>query len=568
MAISLQILKPILLQSRLIDEEKFNEYLEKSQRTGQNLVDILVSEGVITREYFIELLSNYLQIPRVHLKGKDISYDILNLIPEDIARSRSAIIFGKEGRYLQVAMTDPTDLEAIEFLERYTNTPIKVYITTEDDLRNAFALYRQHITENFKNIIEANLKQAVRIEGLSLAEAAAELPIVSLFDTIIEYAASLNATDIHLERLSDSVLIRFRIDGLLREIVRLPKETHPALIARVKILANLQIDEHNRPQDGRFKYTKGTDVFDIRISIVPTMYGEKVAMRLLLGALKPLSFEELGMQPYTTAAVETNIKRSYGMILVTGPTGSGKTTTLYSILSKLNRPEIHIITIEDPIEYELKYVNQIQVNSKVGLDFATGLRSIVRQDPNIIMVGEIRDSETADIAINASLTGHLVLSTLHTNDAVTAVPRLFDMGCQPFLVAATINAVIAQRLVRKICPDCIESYAVPQNLKEIIKRQFIESPYKKESYHIPTQLYRGRGCKVCGNTGYKGRLAIYEIFNINEQIRNYIQSPKFSIDGLRELAGKQQMVTLFEDGLVKAELGLTTVEEVFRVIQE
>jgi len=568
MAISLQVLKPILLQSGLVSEDKFNKALEISKRTGQNVTDILISDGTMTKEYLTEIVSNFLKIPQVRLRGKDISYEVLNILPEDIARSRSVAVFAKEGEYLNMAMIDPTDLESIEFIQRYVNMPLKVFITTDDDLRNIYALYRQKIAENFKSIVEENIKQAAKIEGLSLEQAAVELPIIALFDNVIEYASSLNATDIHVERLGDAVLIRFRIDGLLKEVIRLPKETHPAIIARIKVLSNLQIDEHNRPQDGRFKYKKGDEVFDIRISILPTMYGEKVAMRLLQGALKPLSFEELGMQPYSADILSANIKRTYGAILVTGPTGSGKTTTLYSVLNKLNRPEVNVVTIEDPIEYEMKYVNQIQVNEKAGLSFADGLRSIVRQDPNIIMVGEIRDGETAGIAVNAALTGHLVLSTLHTNDATTAVPRLFDMGVEPFLVSATINAIVAQRLVRRICKDCIYSIPVTEDAKALVKKYFAESPYKKTKYSIPAQLYKGKGCKICNFTGYKGRLAIYEILDVNEDMRGLIQSAHFSLDSLRESAGKNNMMTMFEDGLVKAELGLTTIEEILRVIKE
>ena len=568
MAISLQVLKPILLQSGLVSEEKFNKALDVSKRTGQKVTDILISDGVITKDYLTEIVSNFLHIPQVKLRGREIPYETLNILPEDIARARNVAIFATEADYLDIAMVDPTDLEAIEFIQRYTNKPLKVFITTDEDLRNAYALYRQKIAENFRNIVEENIKQAAKIEGLSLEQAAVELPIIALFDNVIEYASSLGATDIHVERLGDAVLIRFRIDGLLKEVIRLPKETHPAIIARIKVLSNLQIDEHNRPQDGRFKYKKGEEVFDIRVSILPTMYGEKVAMRLLQGALKPLSFEELGMQPYSADILASNIKRSYGMILVTGPTGSGKTTTLYAVLNKLNRPEVNVVTIEDPIEYEMKYINQIQINDKAGLTFADGLRSIVRQDPNIIMVGEIRDGETAGIAINAALTGHLVLSTLHTNDATTAVPRLFDMGVEPFLVSATVNAIVAQRLVRRVCKDCIQSVPVTDSAKDLVKKYFVESPYKKTKYSIPTQLYKGKGCKTCNFTGYKGRLAIYEILDVNEDMRGLIQSTNFSLDSLRESAGKNNMVTMFEDGLVKAELGLTTIEEILRVIKE
>ncbi len=568
MKIALQILKPLLLQTGIVTEDQFAVAIEKSKRTGQNVSDILISQGTINQDYLIDLLSKFFNTPRVKVSGKEINFDFLNLIPEDIARARNAIIFDKKDDYIYLAVTDPTDLESINFIQRYTNTQTKVFLTTDDDLKSAFALYRKQLTENFATIIEDNLRKVSAIEGMDAADAASELPIVSLFDTIIIYASSLNASDIHIERLSDSIIIRFRVDGILREIVRLPKEVHNAVVARVKILAGLQIDEHNRAQDGRFKYQKGDDVFDVRVSILPTFYGEKVNMRLLLGALKPLSFEELGMERDMIDIMNDNIKRSYGMILVTGPTGSGKTTTLYSVLSKLNRPEVNIVTVEDPIEYELRYVNQVQVNAKAGLDFANGLRSILRQDPNIIMVGEIRDSETASIAVNAALTGHLVLSTLHTNDATTAVPRLLDLGVQPFLVSATVNAVIAQRLVRKVCRNCIESYKLTPETKAQIDRQFKNSPFKKKSYTIPSELYHGKGCKVCNNTGYKGRLAIYEVFNVSDDMRTFMQSPTFSLDGLREIAGKNGMVSLFEDGVRKAQTGLTTIEEIFRVVKE
>lgn len=568
MKISLQILKPLLFKTGLVSESQFDQALELSKRTGQNVSDILISKGIITKNYLVDLMSEFFNTPRIKVSSKDIDFSILNLVPEDIARAHNAIIFDKKDNYIYLAVIDPTDLESINFIQRYTGFKAKVFLTTDDDLKSAFALYRKQLTENFSNIIEETLRKISIVEDMDLAEAASDMPIVSLFDTIIIYAYSLNASDIHIERLEESILIRFRVDGILREITRLPKEVHNALVARVKILAGLQIDEHNRAQDGRFKHHKGDDSFDMRVSILPTFYGEKINMRLLLGSTKPLSFEELGMERDTAQIINENIKRSYGMILVTGPTGSGKTTTLYSVLNKLNRPEVNIVTVEDPIEYELRYVNQVQVNPKAGLGFANGLRSILRQDPNIIMVGEIRDSETAGIAVNAALTGHLVLSTLHTNDATTAVPRLFDLGVQPFLAAATINAVIAQRLVRKVCRNCIESYKLSEETKKSIERQYKNSPFKKKSYTIPSELYHGSGCKMCNNTGYKGRVAIYEVFNVSEEMRNYMQTKNFSLDGLRELAGKEGMVSLFEDGMRKAQTGLTTIEEVFRVVKE
>jgi type II secretory ATPase GspE/PulE/Tfp pilus assembly ATPase PilB-like protein len=329
----------------------------------------------------------------------------------------------------------------------------------------------------------------------------------------------------------------------------------------------MKIDEHSKPQDGRFRYKVGGDIVDLRVSIIPTFHGEKVEMRILAGAQKPLSFQELGMMDDTIAILEENIKKTYGMILTTGPTGSGKTTTLYSILNVLNRPEVNIVTIEDPIEYDMKYINQMQINPQAGITFATGLRAILRQDPNIIMVGEIRDEETAEIAVHSALTGHLVLSSLHTNDAPTAIPRLIDMKVAPFLVAAVLNMVLAQRLVRKICLSCIMSYTPEPSLKEIVQKQLKELGIE-EDFKLPKLLYKGKGCEACGHLGFSGRLGIFEALNISEEIRKIIVSPELTLDAIRAQAKKEGMVTMFEDGLRKAEQGLTTIEEVLRVIRE
>lgn len=568
MLIPLDQLKKLLIENGLLTETDFESALKESQRTEKNLVDILVSRGFLTRDYYADLLADYLKVERVKLVGRSIPKEILNLIPENVSRTKNAAAFEKIDNTLKVAMLDPVNLETINFLEKYTGYFIKPYLTLEDDLQTAFSQYGAVASQDFQKTIQESIRASLKLRGLEAEKAATEFPIVSLIDNLISYAASLNASDIHIEILADEVLIRFRIDGVLREILRLAREIHPAVVARIKILSGLQIDEHNKPQDGRFKYKYADTIFDIRVAIIPTMYGEKVEMRLLTGSVKPMSFQELGMLEETIKIVENNITKTHGMILVTGPTGSGKTTTLYAILNKLNRPEVNIITLEDPIEYELKYVNQIQVNPKAGIDFANGLRAILRQDPNIIMVGEIRDNETAEIAVHAALTGHLVLSTLHTNDAPTAVPRLIDMNVPPFLVSATVNMIIAQRLVRKICKECIESYEVPNSVYEAVNQQLKNTKGKYASVFRPKMLYRGKGCKSCGYTGFRGRIAIYEAFDVNEKIRDYIQRPDFSIDGLKNLAFSSGMKTMFEDGLSKAELGLTTIEEVLRVIKE
>jgi type II secretory ATPase GspE/PulE/Tfp pilus assembly ATPase PilB-like protein len=347
----------------------------------------------------------------------------------------------------------------------------------------------------------------------------------------------------------------------------MPKEISPAIIARIKLLSGLKLDEHSRPQDGRFRHKVGNDVVDVRVSVMPTFYGEKVEMRLLTAAQRPLSFEELGMEEDTVSAIKENIKKTYGMVLVTGPTGSGKTTTLYSMLNVLNKPEVNIVTIEDPIEYDIKYINQTQINPQAGITFANGLRAILRQDPNIIMVGEIRDEETAEISVHSALTGHLVLSSLHTNDAPTAIPRLIDMKIPAFLVAAVLNAVIAQRLVRRICITCIESYKPTSEILAAVKNQIAEIGLEGE-YREPKILFKGRGCKTCNGIGYRGRLGIFEVLNISENVRKLIMSPDFSLDELKKVAKKEGMITMFEDGLRKVEKGVTTVEELLRVIRE
>lgn len=562
-------LKKMLLNSGLISESDFESAQKEAKRTEKNLEDILISRGFLNQDYYAEILATYFNVPRVKLIGSQISSEVLKIIPEDVARVKGVVVFDKDDKTIKVAMRDPANLEIIEFLEKYTGYLVKPYLALNEDLQAVFSQYGKIVSLDFQRVIEENIKESLKIKGVDPAKAALEFPIIAISDSLISYAASLNASDIHLEASSDELIVRFRIDGVLREILRLSKEIHPALIARIKILANLQIDEHNKPQDGRFKYKYTDTIFDIRVAIMPTMHGEKIEMRLLTGSVKPMSFQELGMLEETIKLIESNIIKTNGMILVTGPTGCGKTTTLYAILNKLNRPEVNIVTIEDPIEYELKYVNQTQVNPRAGIDFANGLRAILRQDPNIIMVGEIRDNETAEIAVHAALTGHLVLSTLHTNDATTSVPRLIDMGVPPFLVAATINVAIAQRLLRRICRDCIESFQLDEGIRKAIKEQFalIKGENKGREF-IPTQLYRGKGCKSCGFTGYRGRLAIYEVFNVDEDIRVYIQRTDFSLDGLKKLAFSKGMKTMLEDGLAKAELGLTTVEEVLRALRE
>lgn len=565
-----QRLKNMLVKAGVIEEGVFDAILKETERNKQNLANVLISGGFVNKDYFYSLLAQELNVEKVSLENTPIDKNILHLLPEETARLKRVIVFGKDenGAY-KVAMENPADLETIDFLSLRLNGKIKPYLATEEDLNRGFVLYQEKITQDFKKVIEDSVKESLRSKALGgdIKEFASELPIVAIVDNLISYAVSSRASDIHFEIFEDGILIRFRIDGILHEILRIPKEIHPAIVARIKILASLRVDEHTHPQDGRFRYRVGSEQIDIRVSVIPTFYGEKVELRLLPSSQKPLSFRELGMFEDTSKIVSEAISKSYGMFLVCGPTGSGKTTTLYSILNILNKPEVNIVTIEDPIEYDIRYVNQTQVNPAAGITFASGLRSILRQDPNIIMVGEIRDGETADIAVQAALTGHLVLASLHTNDSPTAIPRLVDMGVPPFLVSAVLNAVLSQRLVRKVHLNCIESYLPSKEEIESIKNQIKEMGFGTE-IKIPKIFYRGKGCAGCNYTGYSGRMAIFEVLDVSEKIRSLILSKDFNLDNVRKLAKEEGMVTMFEDGLRKVELGLTTIEEVFRVMRE
>ncbi len=563
-------LKEVLVGNGLIAAEEFDRNLNDARRLGESAIDFLVSRNIVPALYIENAIGEYLGVPAADLDNKQIDVEVLKLLSEDVARQRRVILFGREeDGAISAAIEDPTDLSTIQFLERYLKLKIKPYFASKKDLNKGFSLYSQATAENFKLVIEESIAASIRSK-VTGEEAASEMPIVAILDNMLSYAMALRASDIHMEVFEEFVLVRFRIDGILHEILRIPKQVHPAIIARIKLLGGLRIDEHSKPQDGRFRYQIGKDAIDLRVSVIPTFYGEKAEMRLLSASIRPLSFSELGMLDDTISMIEKNIKKSYGMILVCGPTGSGKTTTLYSVLNVLNSPEVNIVTVEDPIEYDIQYINQTQINPAAGTTFANGLRAILRQDPNVIMVGEIRDAETAEIAVQSSLTGHLVVSSLHTNDAPTAIPRLFDMDIEPFLVSATLNAVLAQRLVRKIHMDCIVSYKPDQGTIDSVRDQLKQIGLSDEEVEkrIPDRLYRGAGCKSDGFTGYEGRSGIYEVLDVTEEVRKYITDPNFSLDGLRGLLRQQGMITMFEDGLRKAELGITTIEEVLRVIQE
>lgn len=570
MHISDQDLKKITLESGIINDARFESAKEEAKRSNRTIDNVLIGRGDITEAYFGEIIADYFKVPAINLHAAAVDDTALHILPESFSKTKRVAVFfiDKDKKVAKVAMEDPGDLRTISLIELKMGMRVEPYLAMSSSMKVIFKEYKKDIYKEFDKIIAESIAAALASGGLHSAEKMAEfMPIVTITDGLIEYAVISGASDIHIERLTEKVLVRFRVDGILRDIIELPKEIHEAIAARVKILSGLQIDVHFAPQDGRFKFKLEDQSIDVRVSILPTFYGEKIVMRLLRGSIRPLNLSELGLSGPAIAIANEAAQKSYGMILVTGPTGSGKTTTLYAILHILNTPDVNIATIEDPIEYEVSRLNQTQVNPKSGITFANGLRSLMRQNPDIIMVGEIRDNETVGIALNAAMTGHLVLSTLHTNDAPTAIPRLIDMGGEPFLVANTLNTIIAQRLLRKICSSCVTTWTPTEAIKETIKKQLALASRDAETAVIPTQLYKGKGCDACSKTGYSGQIGIFEILNVTPTIKALIK-PGVSIEELRKAARAEGMKTMFEDGLAKAESGLTTIDEVFRVIME
>ncbi|MBB5354699.1 type IV pilus assembly protein PilB [Anoxybacillus mongoliensis] len=539
----------LLIEAGLITKEQLEETL-KEKAPGQKLGDALLQRGYITEQQLIEVLEFQLGIPHVSLYRYPIDPKLMNLVPKEFAKRNMLIPLKQEGDRLFVAMADPMDFFAIDDLRLSTGFHIEVAIASKDDILRAINKYYDidDSVEEFLNI--ASVQEPREQEKLVEDDS----PIVRLVNQILQMAVEQRASDIHIDPHETKVVIRYRIDGILRTERALPKHMQGMLTARIKILANMDITEHRVPQDGRIKMNIDFHPIDLRVSTLPTIYGEKIVMRVLdLGAtlndLNKLGFNKLNLQRFIQL-----IEQPTGIVLITGPTGSGKSSTLYAALNRLNGEHVNIITIEDPVEYQLEGVNQIQVNPNVGMTFAEGLRSILRQDPNIIMVGEIRDRETAEVAIRASLTGHLVLSTLHTNDALSTVARLIDMGVEPFLVATSLSGVVSQRLVRRVCRDCQTEHEPTKREIDIFARRGLKIE----------KVMRGRGCPTCNMTGYKGRIALHELMVMSDDMRKVILNGE-PLSKLREIAIKNKMIFLIDDGLLKVKQGLTTTEEVLRV---
>ncbi len=565
-------LKLLLIKKFKLNAGDIETYLEEAKSRGKDLEVYLVEKNILKEDALYDGIAEVFGFPRVSLKGKDIPSEVLHELPEAFAEAHTIIAFEKTEDTLRVALTDPTDIQTIEFIKRKTRKNVAVFIATSREIRECLRKYRLDLKQELRQPLSHN-------NPTDLKKAAEEIPVINIVKTILEHSVFENSSDIHIEPTEGDVVVRFRIDGILREMMHLPKAVQNGIVARIKILSNLKIDEHMIPQDGRFKISVQGETLSFRVSIIPVYDGEKIVMRLLHEGQKPLTLDELGFLPGIKELIEESIEKPHGMVLVTGPTGSGKTTTLYSILGMLNQPDVNICTIEDPIEYHVGGINQSQINPKAGFTFASGLRAFLRQDPDIIMVGEIRDKETAEIAIHAAMTGHLVLSTLHTNDAPTTLPRLLDMDIPPFLVAFTSNIIIAQRLVRKICPHCKDSFKLAsKELKQIhklIDKKTMGALFKQHRIPLTAKekglesmtFYRGKGCKKCGTSGYKGRIGIYEVMVIDEGLQKIINTNATASD-IKAYALKHGMITLFQDGFLKAKQGITTIEEILRATKD
>lgn len=600
MRISDSLVEQLLSKNKTITQEQLVTLKAQEEKEKKPLQDLVIKNNLITEKELTKLYAAEIDVPFVELSAREIKLDVLKQLPERIARQYKAVVFENDSKGTKlVAMQDPDDIQALNFLQKQLGTDIRVHITTASLLQAALDQYRGNISSELTKVIadDSDVDDDEEIDQNDLAE---DSPVAQTVNIIIEYGIKAGASDVHIEPREDFVVVRYRIDGLLREANKLPRKMLGSLVSRIKILSNLKIDEHRAPQDGRFKIEVSGLVYALRVSTLPILDGEKVVMRILNESTKPADFTELGFWGTALTELKQAITQPHGMVLVTGPTGSGKSTTLFSVLSSLNSPNVNISTVEDPIEYHIVGANQVQVNPIAGMTFINGLRALLRQDPNIIMVGEIRDGETADLGVQAALTGHLVFSTLHTNNAATCLPRLLDMGVEPFLIASTVRVIVAQRLVRRLCVDCREKFTPDSTLLKHLEDAFhisknggakriheLESTALKDGIGASTdknasidqlgssptgvvQLWKAHddGCEHCNHTGYKGRIGIYEVLQNSTEIQKMIVTGSTS-ESIEKAAIEADMLTMQLDGFVKALRGQTTIEEVLRVtIQE
>ena len=595
------LVEKLLSHGTKVTKEQIATLREQEATDKKPLQDLAVKNNLISEKDLTKLYADEIEIPFIELNAKEINHEILKLLPERIARQYNAVVFDVDNKGTKlVAMQDPDDIQALNFLQKQLGTGIKVHITTASLLQSALDQYRGNISSELTKVIadQGSIDDSEEVSEEDLAE---DSPVAQTVNIIIEYGVKAGASDIHIEPRENFVVVRYRIDGMLREANKLPRKLLGALVSRIKILSNLKIDEKRSPQDGRFKVEVNGLIYALRVSTLPILDGEKVVMRILNESSKPASFTELGFWGKALADLQSAIIQPHGMVLVTGPTGSGKSTTLFSVLSSLNTPNVNISTVEDPVEYHVVGANQTQVNPMAGMTFTNGLRALLRQDPNIIMVGEIRDGETADLAVQASLTGHLVFSTLHTNNAATCLPRLLDMGVEPFLIASTVRVVIAQRLVRRLCFECRESFAPDAATIKQLEKSFkldenggikhmneLETMALKDgigksnktksgtstdelgsSSTTITKLWKAHedGCDSCNHNGYKGRIGIYEVLKNSTAVQKLIVSSSSS-EVIEQAAIEDNMLTIKLDGLIKALRGETTIEEILRVTSQ
>ena len=553
----------VLQEEKLVGAAELKTLSKKAEDANITLYNYLITNEIVDQEKLGKATAKNLNINYINLDNEKADPEALDVLSSIVEKKENLVVFKTDKNGVHLAVSDPFDTKIIKNIDKRLDQNVIVYFSDDESIKNFLSkLPMQSGDEDLNKLI----KEATETDDeITKAE---DLPIIKIVEKILILGYTSKSSDIHIEPFETRTLVRFRIDGILHDIIEVPKPLHDLITTRIKILSRLRTDEHREAQDGRLRFKSNGSRIDVRVSIVPVIYGEKVVMRLLAEKARQYDLINLGFNKTTLKSIKSNIKKPWGMILVTGPTGSGKTTTLYSVLKVLNKREVNISTIEDPVEYDVEGINQIQVNKKTNLTFSDGLRAIVRQDPDIIMVGEIRDEETAKIAINSAMTGHLVLSTLHTNDAPTALPRLMDMGIKAFLVASTINTVIAQRLVRKICPKCQYKTVATAETLTLIKQHISEDLIKKFKLDNPKlQLYYGRGCPQCQSTGYSGRLGIFEVLAITEPIKQLIMA-KANSEQIKAKAVELGMTPMIEDGIQKVLDGITTIDEVLRVTRE
>lgn len=557
---SVKKLKEIFVEPGFVDEANFVIAMQQAEDAGEPIEKILVDLDLLKEDQVGRLLAEHLGYLYANPVQEQIEDDIFFTIPVDLAKAKKVVALRRQKQGIKVGMVKPDDLDTIYFLEKEFGSPIYPSYITHQGLAIILDRYKEDLGGIFKGYVEEFCDE-------DISQAKRNKLVTQLVDTLLEYSYQKGASDVHIEPQRKTVLVRFRVDGVLHDMLEIERSMYEYILARVKILSRMRTDEHRAAQDGKFRFSTEGKGIDVRVSVVPTSLGENIVMRVLSSKHREYSLSELGLSSNDFDTVKQVIKNPHGMILVTGPTGSGKTTTLYAILKLLNKREINIATIEDPIEYSIEGITQIQVNPRTNLTFAQGLRALVRQDPDIIMVGEIRDEETAEIAVNSALTGHLVLSTLHTNDAPTTLPRLLDMNIEPFLVSSTVQAIVAQRLVRKICMSCRVSTQLDAKYKKYLttdpttKKILKEMGYKNIS---KVRVYKGVGCKVCGKTGYAGRFGIFEVMGLSDEIKELIME-NADAEQIKRKAIDQGMTTMIEDGLHKVFSGVTSIEEVLRV---